>query len=350
MKKINNKGFAISILIYSLGTIALLTLLVILGTLSGMRKNESTLVDSVKDDLNDKSRRVRTFDPVSSIYTYKVPKGGTYKIQLWGATGGSPDRNRGGLGGYVSYTTTLTEGHIYYIVVGQEGGCPKSTTDITNQFTSGGLGHCAETLNNITCGCTGGGATIIAKPKNNTYVPTTIADLADESKYEIKAVAGGGGGAGKYGGAGGPATGTSKSDGTSSAALGTGTEMAAGNIRGTSATPGGSCANGTIGTFATGHLLGGENKSPYYKAFSPSSFGTSINGYSGAGGGGGYCGGGAASGSYVGAGGGSNYINTGSNRENKGGNEVQPKQDLSGENTNTYIEKVGSGYAVISLM
>ncbi len=348
MKKINNKGFAISVLIYSLGTIALLTLLIILGTLSGMRKNESTLVDSVKQELNEMSRRVNVYGYKENIQVYRVPTAGNYTFKLWGASGGSPiTRKAAGLGGYVSLTYYLEVGKYVYIIVGDEGNCSKDgqSNNFASEFSTGGRGNCIDTLNTYVCGCNGGGASIVAV--GNSATPPS-----DINAMTLIAVAGGGGGAGQKGGNGGNATGLSPAvDGTREESFGV--EQAAGNYYGTSAvgsTPGrsiGPTPTDIVETAAsTGHY-GGSFIAPYNK-FAGVSWATSDNGYPGAGGGGGYRGGGAASGSYSGAGGGSNYTYvTNTDVVNLSGGENLPKKDLTEGFNTSYEDKKGPGQVIV---
>ncbi|MEG2283487.1 MAG: hypothetical protein RSB99_02540, partial [Bacilli bacterium] len=52
MKKLNNKGFAITVMLYSVLGIIVMTLMLILTTMSGMRKNNTTLINHIKEGLN----------------------------------------------------------------------------------------------------------------------------------------------------------------------------------------------------------------------------------------------------------------------------------------------------------
>ena len=51
--KLNNKGFAISTVLYSLLIMATLILFLLLGNLSFERRTTSDLVDNIKSELND---------------------------------------------------------------------------------------------------------------------------------------------------------------------------------------------------------------------------------------------------------------------------------------------------------
>ena len=57
------------------------------------------------------------------IQEWTVPTTGAYTIEAWGASGGDgPGPGKyGGVGRYVKITTTLTQGTVIYILVGQGG-------------------------------------------------------------------------------------------------------------------------------------------------------------------------------------------------------------------------------------
>ena len=52
MRKLNNRGFAISTLLYGLMIMSLLVVLALFGNLSTNRHNTVTFVDKVEDELN----------------------------------------------------------------------------------------------------------------------------------------------------------------------------------------------------------------------------------------------------------------------------------------------------------
>lgn len=108
------------------------------------------------------------FDYTGTAQTITLPKG-TYKLECWGAQGGTYNNNKGGLGGYSVGTLTLTEKTPIYVYVG---GQPTRGTNAG--FNGGGAG--------IINGKGGGGATDIR--------------LKQDSLYARVIVAGGGGGAG----------------------------------------------------------------------------------------------------------------------------------------------------------
>jgi prepilin-type N-terminal cleavage/methylation domain-containing protein len=198
----------------------------------------------------------------ANAQTFTVPYAGTYKLEAWGAEGGSSTwgaSSVGGKGGYTVGNIALTKDTNLYFYIGGKG----TFTSIANTASLGGYNGGGNGRGDISeSGAGGGGASDIRK---------TGQTLNDRIM-----VAGGGGGGGEdteTGGAGGGLTGSNASPG----AFG-GTQVAGGAF------------NGSPGAYAGALGLGG-----YY-----------IGADSGSGGGGGYYGGG---GSYEsGSGGGSSFI------------------------------------------
>ena len=112
-----------------------------------------------------------------------IPTTGTYKLEVWGAQGGSYSSSyAGGKGGYSYGNISLTAGDILYVYVGGQGIGNDGTTGVrTGGFNGGGNGY----ISNINyAGSGGGGATDIR--------------IGQDSLYARVIVAGGGGGAGSY--------------------------------------------------------------------------------------------------------------------------------------------------------
>ena len=86
MKKMNNKGFAISSLLYGLLLVAFLVVAVLMSVMASNRKNTSTLINKIEEDLNRHSLTVTEFEYTDDVQEYIVPHGkaGWYKIELWG--------------------------------------------------------------------------------------------------------------------------------------------------------------------------------------------------------------------------------------------------------------------------
>ena len=66
---------------------------------------------------NIKTGDILNFDYTGTVQTVTLPKG-TYKLECWGAQGGTYSSYIGGYGGYSKGTITLTEATTVYISVG----------------------------------------------------------------------------------------------------------------------------------------------------------------------------------------------------------------------------------------
>lgn len=162
------------------------------------------------------------FEYIGGVQTITLPAG-KYKLECWGAQGGSYDTTYyGGKGGYSVGTIELEEETLLYIYVGGQGTGDGTTTGTkAGGFNGGGDGYSSDTTY-IECG--GGGASDIR--------------IGQDSLYTRVIVAGGGGGAGSYsasaryaGGAGGGTSGLTPSQYSTSYRAGTGGTQTA---RGTS--------------------------------------------------------------------------------------------------------------------
>ena len=124
MKKLNNKGFAITTVIYGLAILGILLMSVLMSTLSQTRVNNADLSKSIEDELNRFSQTSSFFEGTIDSDNYPMPQeyvvpsgeSGWYKIQLWGAQGG----NNGGLGAYTSGVIHLSEGDKLYFYIGKK--------------------------------------------------------------------------------------------------------------------------------------------------------------------------------------------------------------------------------------
>ena len=235
---------------------------------------------------------ISTFTEVKeNIYT--VPYTGTYKLETWGAQGGTTiDGTGGGYGGYSTGTILLNSGDILYVNVGGQG---SRTSSGTIEYIAGGYNGGGSTGGQACCNRSfgsGGGATHIATKSG--LLSSLSSNLSD-----ILIVSGGGGGAyygenagttyGLRGGSGGGYIGNSGAESTETdnqwcAGLG-GTQTAGGAIS-TNCSKSSDVSGGTItGSFGQG----GENN------------------WATTGGGGGFYGG-SRSGHIAPGGGGSGYI------------------------------------------
>lgn len=127
----NNKGFAISTVIYGLSIIGVLVVSILMGIMSTTRATNRTFSKTVEDELNRFSRTEINLSPKDAqTQTYTVPPGesGWYRIELWGAQGGQ----NGGLGAYTSGIIKLTEEDELYIYVGKHDGSTSSSGQETD--------------------------------------------------------------------------------------------------------------------------------------------------------------------------------------------------------------------------
>lgn len=125
MKKLNNKGFAISTVIYGLAIMGILIVALLMATMSTTRSNSSEMAKEIESDLNRFSKTETNFgymlassSSVPIAQKYIVPDGasGYYRIELWGTQGGGAN---GGFGAYTSGVIKLMEGDVLYFYVGK---------------------------------------------------------------------------------------------------------------------------------------------------------------------------------------------------------------------------------------
>ena len=155
------------------------------------KKCEFELRDFVTDPIDPKPTPDPNPDPVSFAYTgseqtFIVPKTGVYKLETWGAQGGS---TLGCIGGYGAYSTgeiTLKKDDVIYITVGGSGLGYTTHRPLSGGYNGGGSATPTQDTNEITA--SGGGATHISKSNRGT--------LNNYSSYknDIYIIAGGGGG------------------------------------------------------------------------------------------------------------------------------------------------------------
>ena len=262
--------------------------------------------------------------------TYKIPQTGKYKLEVWGAEGGSANNTYiGGYGAYAYGEINLTKNDILYINVGGEG----IHTKDDRQTVKGGYngGGNATSIDCSEGAGSGGGATSIA---TKSGVLSTLSSDIDK----ILIVAAGGGGA-VY---------------CESANCGIG--GSGGGIKGVDATSEGYSQHSLFGLGASQTAAGCRKNGTYCSKFGVAN----TYGYSApstGGGGGLYAG---AGGEKSGAGGGSSYIGN-SSLTNKGMYcyNCQESTDASTKTTSTTCNyknpevncsKKGAGYAKITLI
>ena len=297
-----------------------------------------------------------------------ICKTGTYKLEVWGAQGGSV--NSSYYGGYGSYSVgeiKLTKGQKLYINVGGQGSSSMKDR-LPGGYNGGGAAHGADCGTNTNrYGSSGGGATSIATvsgqlPALEKYKGTlnnngTSSDTTDDyyESNNILIVAGGGGGAVSinnwYAGSGGAAGGILGTRGFHS------------NAEHPDYTYGGSQTSGGRGG---SNWKAYDEQTEIFKTSSAGSFGqggtqANIECNEGGSGGGGFFGGGA--GSQTSGGGGSGYIANPSLTNKKMvvysssdtyvSNATQTKTERTtsvSSNPTPNYPKSGNGYAIITLL
>ena len=184
MKKLDNRGFAISTLLYGLMIMSLLIVLALISNLGTNRKSTSTFVDKIEDELNrlnltNTGGEYGGGEADENGHEFIATSAGWYKIELWGAGGGG---NKGGRGAYVSGIIYLEENDHLYFYYGEKGGKTKA-------FNGGGTGS-TQNSNYFA----GGGA---------TDVRLISGEWNEESSLESRIMVAAGGGGTGYGASGG---------------------------------------------------------------------------------------------------------------------------------------------------
>ncbi len=164
---------------------------------------------------------------------------GTYKMECWGAQGGTGYVNsysaRGGYGGYAQGSVTLNAITTYYLYVGERGGTSSTKAGGSGGWNGGGSGGGDESVGNIGGG--GGGATDIR-----------IGGTALSDRIMVAGGGGGGSGGSGIGGSGGGNSGGYGQRYSTSTATSPGTQTSGYTLgRGGTGTYGGTNATGTGG-------------------------------------------------------------------------------------------------------
>ena len=252
---------------------------------------------SIKDKSITFNTKSTTYSYTGSSQTFTPDHDGAYKLEAWGAQGGTTTGldssfpgNIGGKGGYTSGTINLLKSNSIYVYVGKQGGTSTKTSDTsTRGYNGGGFGGYEAACEGICIKQAGGGggATDFRLVSGNWNNTTSLASRI--------MVAAGGGGAANWteATAGGSAGGLNGSNGNHHA--NTGASSYTDSI-GASQTSGGSAGVGSsdILSVSGSFGVGGDSAAVY-----------------GGGGGGGYYGGGGGgvNSGVVGSGaGGSSYI------------------------------------------
>ena len=138
------------------------------------------------------------FDYTGGEQAFTAPVSGTYKLEVWGAQGGSGSFNnysndKAGYGGYSLGLISINSSSKIYINVGGVGGVVNSINGSAGGYNGGGNGEATCEGFKYPGGGGGGGATHIS---GTSGILPTLSNKIDN----IMIVAGGGGGAGLYNG------------------------------------------------------------------------------------------------------------------------------------------------------
>ena len=193
--KLNQKGFAISAIMY---LIMVLSIIFILATLSIFTARKMVIDKQKEKVLGEVQTSTLTlynsydFDYTGNEQSFVVPVTGYYQLETWGASGADDQAYLGGYGGYSRGTIKLTRGTTLYINVGGEGGKYTFTNNMASTaaggYNGGGLGHTNSTTWKYRALYGGGGATHIATSSG-------LLSSLSSKKDSILIVSGGGGAA-----------------------------------------------------------------------------------------------------------------------------------------------------------
>ena len=157
--------------------------------------NDSTEYDTesylecVKEDEN--VGKVWNYDYTGGEQTFTAPTTGTYKLETWGAQGGTDSSNyHGGYGGYSNGTINLSTSSKIYVYVGEKGKNLNSSgpSGVLNAYpNSGNVRVNSSDTNNIIFSTGGGSTHILNRSGNLSQFSSTL--------NNILIVSGGGGGA-----------------------------------------------------------------------------------------------------------------------------------------------------------
>lgn len=142
MKKLNNKGFAVTTIVYGISIMAIMIIAILMAIMSTTLTNNKELAKEIERELNNFSKTETTFSALENEVNhepvpqeYIVPEGetGWYRIELWGTQGGGD----GGYGAYTSGIIKLNEGDKIYFYVGKHQGGAASGRETDVRIQSG---------------------------------------------------------------------------------------------------------------------------------------------------------------------------------------------------------------------
>lgn len=125
----NNKGFAISGIMYSMLALFLILLLLILGNFHSRKTLFDKQKNSVKEKLEGIELNASMLDYFESA-TYITPSDGKYLLELWSSDSSSIT------GGYISAEVRLYQGIKLFIEIGSNGGATSIRTEEEKTITT----------------------------------------------------------------------------------------------------------------------------------------------------------------------------------------------------------------------
>ena len=164
----NNKGFAISTMLYGLSIVGLLLAIFLLQTMSATRSEQRRLVEAMEEELD-------AYSSFTRYYTYKslngrttrftIPKyeTGWYKIECWSAF------RSGGSNYYTTQTVKIQERTRLYITLGNK--------------TGNSVADYSSTVCNGKTSCSTSGPQLIASSTSN--VSTGSSNFTDPEEFEL---------------------------------------------------------------------------------------------------------------------------------------------------------------------
>ena len=178
MKKMNNKGFAITTIVYGISIMGIMIVAILMAIMSTTYTNNKELAKEIERELNNFSRTEISFlglgDGVGNNHyptpqEYVVPEGedGWYRIELWGTQGGGD----GGYGAYTSGIIKLKEGDTLYFYVGKYQDASSSGRETDVRLQSGDYNDASSLLTRIMVAAGGGSSPGASGGTFNGYTP-----------------------------------------------------------------------------------------------------------------------------------------------------------------------------------
>ena len=163
--------------------------------------SNSGKVNTITKNINVIGKVDLSFESINGEQTFIAPISGTYKLEVWGASGGTVSQSyRGGYGAYSTGDIHIDENQVLYINIG---GVGEVTSSATGQIAQGGYNGGGSGANySLQAGRVaggGGGATHIAFVSGKlASLEKYKGSLSNDGKYyvsnDIVIVSGGGGG------------------------------------------------------------------------------------------------------------------------------------------------------------